>query len=202
MGRRALGHKDRQLLHGAADLVGIDEVGRGCLAGPVVVCGVAFSRIPRCAAIQDSKQLTPQQRDSAARWIVERCDRWLVTEVWVELIDRLNILEATRLAMAATARTLAGPATTVVVDQLDLGEVGRGVHASVGADAEFFCVAAASILAKVHRDCLMVRLGADFREFQWAFNKGYGTLDHRRALDGCGRSYLHRKSFGWSPVLP
>jgi ribonuclease HII len=201
MARRALGSRDRELLKHASEIVGIDEAGRGCLAGPVVVCGVGFRRIPRNPLIQDSKQLSVRQRDEAAAFLEAHCERWLITEIWVELIDRINILEATRLAVRAIATSLGSATTSIVVDHVDPGDVIGEVQAVPKADSEFFCVAAASILAKVHRDRLMARLAARHARWQWDRNKGYGTVQHRRALDRHGRSYLHRKSFAWSPVL-
>jgi len=199
---RSLGFNDRKLLLDADEVIGVDEVGRGCLAGPVVVCAVAFCSIPRNPLIQDSKVLTPRRRDEAADWVRNHCKRWLATEVWVDLIDRVNILEATRLAMEASVRTLGGPRTVAIVDQVSLGDVGCPVIARPKADSQFFSVAAASIVAKVHRDELMSRLALEYPEWGWKRNKGYGTEEHRSALQKNGRSYLHRKSFRWSPVLP
>ena len=89
----------RMAAQGADRIVGVDEVGRGCLAGPVTVAGVRFESIPTNRLIQDSKTMTPVQRERAAEWVRSNCDGWLVFEVWPELIDRINILEAVRLAM-------------------------------------------------------------------------------------------------------
>jgi len=202
MTQRSLGSKDRALLKNARQIIGIDEVGRGCLAGPVVVCGVAFRRIPRQPLVRDSKRLSPRQRVEAAEWIRKSCDGWLLTEVWVEVIDRVNILEATRLAMCAIGRALSSTGSVLVVDQLDPGEVACPVHALPGADDIFFSVAAASIVAKVHRDQIMTDLGCRYPAWSWKNNKGYGTREHRLALQLSGPSFLHRKSFAWTPVLP
>ena len=190
------------MLEYADAVVGVDEVGRGCLAGPVVVCGVCFDHIPKNPHIRDSKRLSARQRERAAVWVLDSCRAWLITEVWVELIDRLNILEATRLAMRSTALTLARPGDAVVVDHLEIGDIGAIVHSLKRADSSHFCVASASILAKVHRDRLMVELADRHRHWGWSRNKGYGTAEHRLALQRYGRSYLHRKTFRWSPVLP
>jgi len=200
--RPALGSLDRELLRRAQTVVGIDEVGRGALAGPVVVGGVAFDRIPFNPGIQDSKLLTPRQRARAATWVRATCVTWTVVEVWVDVIDRINILEATRLAMRAVSRTLSTAQTAIVVDHVDLAERGADVLSIQAADAKFFCVAAASIVAKVHRDNLMARLDRDYPGWDWEGNKGYGTRRHRVALESRGRSFLHRTTFSWSPVLP
>jgi ribonuclease HII len=199
---RSLGSADRKLLADADQIIGVDEVGRGCLAGPVVVAAVVFDRIPSNPMIQDSKALTPSRREQADVWVRRRCRSHLVVEVWVDVIDRLNILQATRLAMTSCVRTLAGPGSVVVVDQVKLGEMGCRVISSPKADSRYFSVAAASVVAKVHRDRLMATLATAHPEWGWDRNKGYGTSSHRRALQEYGGSYLHRKSFKWSPVLP
>ncbi len=183
-------------------MLGVDEVGRGSLAGPVAVCGVVFEKIPTCRLIQDSKTLTAVQRRAAAAWVKARCADWLVVEVWPELIDRLNILEAVRLAMRSVVETAADGRTVAIVDQVDIGDAGCHVHAEPRADAKFFCVAAASIVAKVHRDDLMADLGRRLPFWGWGSNMGYGTRKHRLALAEYGPSYLHRRTFRWSPVLP
>jgi ribonuclease HII len=199
----ALGDEDRKLLDTAAILIGLDEVGRGSLAGPVVVCGVSFNRVPEFAGVQDSKALTPRQRARAAAWVKDACSGVVVIEVWPEIIDRINILNATRLAMRAALAAVAQPGAVAVVDAVDLGgDNPCPVHALPRADATYFCVAAASIVAKVHRDQLMVALAADHPGWRWERNKGYPTREHREALGKHGRSFLHRRSFGRMPVLP
>jgi ribonuclease HII len=199
---KALGARDRALLRRAGRLLGLDEVGRGCLAGPVVVVGVVFDSIPTCGLVRDSKTLSPAQRTRTARWITANCATYLVVEVWPELIDRLNILEAVRLAMRSVITTLATPSTVAVVDHVTIGDAPCPVRSEPRADADYFCVAAASILAKVHRDQLMVALDRRQPLWAWARNKGYATEEHRRALQKDGPSYLHRRTFTWTPVLP
>lgn len=197
-----LGSRDRELLLDAHTIIGVDEVGRGALAGPVVVCAAAFEEIPDDDEVRDSKLLNPRQRDSIAGRLRNSSARWAVCEVWPELIDRINILEATRLAMAAAARTLIVPRSVVVTDYVDPGDLGCRILSPKRADREFFCVAAASIVAKVHRDRIMDGLDRQDPRWKWGRNKGYGTVDHRRALQNLGPGSLHRRSFGWSPVLP
>jgi len=197
-----LGAKDRDILRDAESIIGVDEVGRGALAGPVVVCAVSLTAIPNDPGIRDSKQLTGNRRDEAATRLRANGARWAMCEIWVELIDKLNILEATRLAMRAAAGALVTPAAVVVTDYVDPGDLGCRVLSPKKADREYFCVAAASILAKVHRDRIMADLGAEQPEWCWERNKGYGTTAHRRALQTHGPGTLHRRSFQWSPVLP
>jgi ribonuclease HII len=193
---------DRVVLRRAAAVIGVDEVGRGSLVGPVVVCAARFERIPSSPRVRDSKLLTARQRCATARWLRQLCSSWVVAEVWQETIDRLNILEATRLAMIAAVRALAEPGVEVVVDHVKLGDLGVPIHSLVRADAEYFSVAAASILAKVHRDRVLAELAAADDRWDWSRNMGYGTVGHRRAIDRWGRSYLHRQSFRVSRVLP
>lgn len=177
-------------------------MGRGSLAGPVVVCVASFDRIPDSEWVRDSKRLTAKRRRETARWLRQVCRTWVIVEVWPELIDRINILEATRLAMFSGVRAVAGPRSEVVIDHVEIADPGCPVHSLVKADACFFSVAAASILAKVHRDRIMVELGGENDLWSWSKNAGYGTLQHRRAIGRHGRSYLHRQSFRLSPVLP
>ncbi len=196
-----LGGRDRHLLRRARRVVGIDEVGRGPLAGPVVVAGVGWSRIPRHPQVRDSKSISSSIRRRVARWIRRESDSWVVVEVWPEVIDEVNILRATRIAMEAVCRHLYGERTIVVVDGVRLDARGDELIVENRADSRYFCVASASILAKVHRDDVMTRLAERYTHWGWERNMGYPTLEHRRALDLHGRSHLHRKSFKWCPVL-
>jgi len=197
-----LGAEDRALLHGGDDLIGVDEVGRGALAGPLVVAAVQLREIPENPQIRDSKTLSRRRREDAARWLRSYCDRWVVLEVWPETIDRLNILEATRRAMAACVQTLRGRRSVVVTDAVTLEVDDLPVHSPVRADDRFFVVAAASILAKVHRDRLMTGLDVGGIDWGWKTNVGYPTIQHRRTLEKHGASYLHRRTFRARPVLP
>jgi ribonuclease HII len=197
-----LGSRDREILLDAKTVIGVDEVGRGALAGPVVVCAVAFDKIPDDDEVRDSKLLNPRRRNSVAARLRSYGARWVVCEVWPELIDRINILEATRLAMAAAARTLVVQGSVVITDYVHPGDLGCRILSPKRADRDYFSVAAASILAKVHRDRIMVDLGRQDPRWRWDRNKGYGTADHRRALQNVGPGIIHRRSFRWSPVLP
>ena len=200
--RVPLGAEDRRLLKNSGAIIGVDEVGRGSLAGPVVVCGVRFSQIPENSEIRDSKRLSPIRREQASRWIRENADDWLVLEIWPEIIDRMNILEATRLAMRTVVGQLFEPADSVVVDSVELGSDFEAVISVNKADDTYFSVAAASVVAKVHRDGLMVEMAEDYPHWGWERNKGYGTKAHRVGVAQFGRSCVHRRSFGVGPVLP
>jgi ribonuclease HII len=198
--RTALGARDRRILAHAEAVIGVDEVGRGALAGPLVVCAVRFETIPRDQGIQDSKQLSANQRESALERLLGLGVRWAVCEVDPAVIDRINVLEATRLAMRATALTLAVPSSVVITDHVDPGDLGCRVLSPTGADREYFCVAAASIIAKVHRDRVMTVLGLRDPRWGWERNKGYGTLEHRTALARWRPTHHHRRSFSWTPA--
>lgn len=198
----ALGDADRRILRRASRIVGVDEVGRGCLAGPVAAGAVAWETVPENPGIQDSKRLSPTSRERASAWIRARCTAWAVVEVWPETIDRLGIAVAVRLAMESAAEAVASPGSVVVADAMEIHPSGLEVIREIRADSRYFSVASASIVAKVHRDRLMVRLHGAYPYWLWDANKGYGTAAHRRALTGRGASFLHRRSFTWRPVLP
>ena len=198
----SLGAEDRRLLNRSRAIIGIDEVGRGSLAGPVVVCGAKFGRIPESTAIRDSKRMSAAARERESRWIRRHADDWLVLEVWPDVIDRINILEATRLAMRTIVSTLYVEGDAVVVDAVDLGPSFDFVTSVPKADDTYFSVAAASVVAKVHRDRVMANLARSHSFWGWEDNKGYGTKAHREAISRLGRSCFHRRSFKVAPVLP
>lgn len=198
--RVALGACDRRFLRNAGSVIGVDEVGRGALAGPVVVCAARFENIPEDCGVRDSKELSAKQREATATRLFELCQRWAVCEIWPELIDRINILEATRLAMRAAAAALATGSSVVITDHVALRGLGCRVVSPAKADRDYFCVAAASIIAKVHRDRIMVTLGQRDPRWGWERNKGYGTLEHRSALDAWGPTRHHRHTFAWRPA--
>jgi ribonuclease HII len=200
--RRVLGELDRKLLERHPVVVGVDEVGRGSLAGPVVVAAVGFTMVPEAPDVQDSKRLSPLQRERTASWVRGVASCWSIVELWVEVVDRLNIREATRVGMVAAVRSVLPAAGCVVSDAMELGLGAVPCVVQTRADADYFCVAASSILAKVHRDRLMCDLAQASPDWDWARNKGYGTLSHRRSLTANGRHFLHRRSFSWTAVVP
>jgi len=166
------------------------------------VCGVRFFKIPRHDGIRDSKRLSEKRRKQVSLWVREHSDAWVIVEVWPEVIDRINILEATRMAMRAVVQILKRPGDTVVVDAVSLGDGYESVLSPIKADDRYFSVAAASNVAKVHRDGLMVELVDAYPLWDWEHNKGYGTRKHLIGIAEHGRSCLHRRSFRCSPVLP
>ena len=195
-----LGARDRRYLCDAEYVIGVDEVGRGCLAGPVVVCAARFDTIPNDFGVRDSKLLSRKLREKAAVGLLASGCEWTICEIGPELIDRVNILEATRLAMRAAALPLITSSSVVITDHVAISDLGCRVMSPAKADRDFFCVAAASIIAKVHRDELMVELGRRDPRWGWDRNKGYGTVEHRKALQHWSPTCHHRLTFSWKTV--
>jgi ribonuclease HII len=176
-------------------LAGIDEAGRGPLAGPVVAAAVIIGPERRIKGLADSKLLTAEQREALFRLISERAIAVGVGIVDHETIDRINILQATRLAMTdALARLTVAP-DFVITDFVSLSGLGCPQRNLIDGDARCASVAAASIIAKVTRDRLMLEADRAFPEYGFARHKGYGTPEHLAALDRWGPCPLHRRSF-------
>lgn len=185
-------------------IVGVDEAGRGPLAGPVVAAAVILCK-PRPAGLDDSKKLTALRRAGLEEKIKRRC-RWAVGVVEPEEIDRLNIFGATMLAMtlavAALCEQLEGHEMVgeVLIDG-NLTPQGRRkewcwpARPIVGGDALEPCISAASIIAKEHRDRIMRQAALDHPHYGWERNAGYGTPEHLAALRQHGATRLHRRSF-------
>ncbi len=176
--------------------VGVDEAGRGPLAGPVVACAIALADPPP-PGLADSKELSPAKRLQLARTLLSASSRVAVAIGSHAVIDRLNIHRATMAAMARAVGALEGPFDCVWVDGPHRLELPPGMHqhAAVDADALVACVAAASIVAKVVRDRIMEALDALYPGYAFARHKGYPTPDHRQALARLGPSPIHRRSF-------
>lgn len=186
------GFWDRGLLH----IAGIDEVGRGPLAGPVVAAAVILP--PECwiDGVDDSKKLTAEKRSELFGQITGCALAWGVGAASAREIDTLNIRRATSLAMQRAIRRMPQPPDHLLVDGLRVPELDADGHtAIVDGDECVHCIAAASILAKVTRDRLMLRLAARHPAYGWERNKGYGTPEHLEALDRWGPTPHHRQSF-------
>ncbi len=177
-------------------IVGVDEAGRGPLAGPVVAAAVVLCD-DGIDGLDDSKKLTAKRRGELEAQIKMRC-RWAVGLCSVEEIDAINILQATMLAMTRAVEALEIEPSLVMVDGNRLPRWSYPAEAVVGGDAIHPCISAASIIAKEHRDRIMVAADADYPGYGWASNKGYGATVHMDALRRLGPTPLHRKSF--SPV--
>ncbi|MGE5624991.1 MAG: ribonuclease HII [Bacillota bacterium] len=177
-------------------LAGVDEAGRGPLAGPVVAAAVILDPRRPILGLRDSKQLSPARRESLAAEIRVRALAWAVAWADHEEIDRLNILQASLLAMARAVSALAVEPRQVWVDGNRCPSVKQPVTAVVKGDSKVPAISAASILAKVERDAAMCRLDALYPGYGFAVHKGYPTPAHLAALDEHGASPVHRRSFG------
>ena len=180
---------------GLGRIAGIDEAGRGPLAGPVVAAAVIIAPDRRIKGLADSKLLPPERREELFHVIQERALAVGVGVVDHETIDRLNILQATRQAMAEALAALAVSPELVITDFVVLAGLPCPQRNLVAGDRRCASVAAASIIAKVTRDRLMVAMDTQFPEYGFARHKGYATPEHRAALDKHGPCPIHRRSF-------
>ncbi|MFZ5791200.1 MAG: ribonuclease HII [Pseudomonadota bacterium] len=182
----------------AAPVAGVDEVGRGPLAGPVVAAAVILdpARLPEKIAsqIDDSKKIAAPKRKKLAAWLLENAIVAL-GEASVEEIDRLNILQASLLAMARAVTALPVEPAFALVDGNRAPKLACPARAVIGGDGLSLSIAAASIVAKVTRDQLMAELDRRYPGYGWSHNAGYGTSEHRTALQHLGVTPEHRRSF-------
>jgi ribonuclease HII len=176
-------------------VAGVDEAGRGPLAGPVVAAAVILPDGFSHPGITDSKLLDAPRREEYASTIVAAAVSWAVAEVGEGEIDRVNILQATFRAMEQALARLAPAPDYVLVDGSLAPVIFVPHEAVVGGDGRVGCIAAASILAKVHRDRLMEEHHGRWPEYNFRDNKGYGTPEHLRALRERGPCPIHRLSF-------
>ena len=178
-------------------IAGVDEVGRGALFGPVVAAAVILpqriSGLAR-AGLKDSKQLTREQREKLDRRIRKVALAVAVAEVDAETIDRVNIYQATRMAMLSAVQSLAIAPDHLLIDAMQLDHACAQTRLFYG-DALSLSIAAASVVAKVHRDRLMRELDLAHPGYGFASHKGYGTPEHRRSLAVLGPCPLHRRTF-------
>jgi len=181
---------------GVARVAGVDEVGRGPLAGPVVAAAVILAEDVAIAGATDSKALTPARRTEIATEIEARAAAIALGAASVREIDRLNILRATTRAMTRALARLPVTPDHVVVDGLPVRDLGWEHDAVVGGDARVHSIACASIVAKVCRDRLMTLLSARYPDYGWERNMGYATRRHRSALRESGLTPHHRTTFG------
>ena len=184
---------------GANIFIGVDEAGRGCLAGPVVSASVAIYEDQVIEGVNDSKLLSPKKRDDLYDVIQNECLSFSVASIDNYVIDQKNILVATLQSMKDSIDVIGvnadeiiidGPHKPVMNDQRDL--ITRGV---IGGDKLFHCVSAASIIAKVYRDKFMIELHHKYPKYNFQKNKGYPTKDHIQAIRELGPSPYHRLSF-------
>lgn len=176
-------------------LAGVDEAGRGPLAGPVVAAAVIFHKNTRIKGVNDSKLLTEKQREALYDKIISSALAYSVSVIEPEVIDEVNILNATLRAMKQSVDDLKIKPDLILVDGNRKFQSDILVITIVKGDSKSFSIAAASILAKVTRDRLMKNFAVQYPVYLWEQNKGYPTRQHREIIRKLGPSPLHRKSF-------
>jgi ribonuclease HII len=175
---------------------GTDEAGRGCLAGPVVAAAVILPEGFECPALNDSKQLTEKERNALRPFIEQNAIAWAVGVVDNIEIDRINILNASILAMHKAIQGLSVQPQFIISDGNRFKPFKNVPHQTiVKGDGKYLSIAAASVLAKTHRDELMQQLHAEYPHYDWDKNKAYPTLAHRKAIALNGTTLYHRMSF-------
>lgn len=178
---------------------GVDEAGRGCLAGPVCVAAVIFPKdieVPEGIVIRDSKKMTEKQRNASAEWIRVSAMVYSTFFVEVDIIDRVNILQASLWGMTKAVEALAIKPELLLIDGPHYQPAdGTEYRCIIKGDSLYLSIAAASILAKTTRDALMRDLHKDHPEYGWNKNKAYGTKLHKDAIREHGLTPHHRKSF-------
>lgn len=180
---------------GFARVGGVDEVGRGCLAGPVVAAVVILDERRHIPGLRDSKLLSAAQRERCYDLIRSRAAGWAVGEASVEEIDRLNIYQASLAAMRRAVLALTPLPDALLVDAVRIPDLPMAQRALIHGDVRVSSIAAASIMAKVTRDRLMLELHASDHRYGFDRHKGYATAEHRRAVADYGLSSAHRRSF-------
>ena len=176
-------------------LAGMDEVGRGPLAGPVVVGCVVMPSEPLLPFVNDSKKLSEKRREALYDQILSTALTYSTAWVGPEVIDEINILEATKRGFKEAFAKIGVPVTDVLIDALRGLDIPARQHPLIHGDALTYSIGAASILAKVARDRYMIEQDALYPQYGFARNKGYGTAEHIAALRKYGPCPIHRKSF-------
>jgi ribonuclease HII len=198
--RLLTGLEDLLRQYGYCAVAGVDEAGRGALAGPVVAAAVVVHPRHLVPGVDDSKLLSPSERERLAQAVKDGALAWAVAAVPPDIIDRVNILEATRQAMRQALLDLRPKPDCAVVDAVGLRGLPFPALPLIRGDSVSYAVASASILAKVERDRLMTALDRDYPHYGFAAHKGYGVPGHLSALAAFGPSPVHRLTY--RPVLP
>ena len=177
-------------------ICGIDEAGRGPLAGPVVVASVIMPKDSMIEGVNDSKKISEKKRELLYEQITKEAISYGVGIIWQDEIDSLNILNATKKALTTSLKELKVKPNVILVDALEgIDTLGIPYISIVKGDAKAYSISAASIIAKVTRDRIMRELAKDYPEYEFEVNKGYGTAKHIAAIKENGLCSLHRKSF-------
>ncbi|MDQ3064101.1 MAG: ribonuclease HII [Acidobacteriota bacterium] len=191
-----LDFENRAVAEGFKFIAGVDEVGRGCLAGAVVAAAVILDLSkPLPEGLNDSKKITAKNRERIAEEIRENAVCYAVGQIEADEIDRINILQATKKAMSVAVGKLNPAADFLLIDALGLKEINLPQKAIIHGDAISASIAAASIIAKTYRDNLMREFNEIYPEYGFSNHVGYGTKQHFEALKKHGACPLHRKTF-------
>ncbi len=185
------------LVKGIKYIAGVDEVGRGPLAGPVVCAAVVMplSEEEIIVGVDDSKKLSAKKREQLAEEIKKRALAYTMVEVSEKEIDEINILQATRLGMKKALETLSIPPETVLTDGNMTLDISFPQQSVIHGDALSYSIGAASIIAKVYRDKLMDEYAKEYPQYAFESNKGYGTAAHIQAIKEYGLCPIHRRTF-------
>lgn len=188
---------------GYSYICGLDEVGRGSFAGPVVVGAVIFPRhVELIDGLADSKLIRAGQREKLSRIIKEQCIAWAVSEISVSIINKVGIGKATQMAFRKALKQCLVPADYVLIDAFYIKHLNRKKQKAIKrGDQICASIAAASIIAKVYRDKLMKKLGKIYPQYGFGAHKGYGTKKHQQALKRFGLTRIHRRSFNLQKFL-
>lgn len=174
---------------------GVDEVGRGPLAGPVVCAAVIMRADSIVEGVDDSKKLTAKKREKLSALIKQNAIAWAICRVEPQTIDEINILQATRLCMKNAVESLSVRPDFVLTDGNMTLDISIPQQSVIGGDAACYSIGAASIIAKVYRDEVMDEYAAEYPAYAFEKNKGYGTAAHIAAIKECGICPIHRRSF-------
>lgn len=174
---------------------GVDEVGRGPLAGPVVCAAVIMRADGVVEGVDDSKKLTAKKREKLSALIRQNAIAWAICRVEPQTIDEINILQATRLCMKNAVESLSVRPDFVLTDGNMTLDISIPQQSVVGGDAACYSIGSASIIAKVYRDEVMDEYAAEYPVYAFEKNKGYGTAAHISAIKECGICPIHRRSF-------
>lgn len=186
-------------------VIGVDEVGRGCLAGPIYGCAYTFivpdQAVPKDIVLRDSKKMTSKQREKTYQWLQSIPHQNIVVSKTSEEIDQVGIQNANRLVLEESLQavlSLLSPSQqcrAIIDGKIRIGTTNIDTESVIQGDVLYPCVSAASIIAKVERDRHMDALAEEYSQYGWENNKGYGTLLHREAIRKYGITEYHRKSF-------
>ncbi|MBQ8426216.1 MAG: ribonuclease HII [Clostridia bacterium] len=189
-----LSYERKHLNNGANFVAGVDEVGRGPLAGPVVCCAVIMPLDDILDGVDDSKKISEKKREALADKIKEKAVCYSIAEIWQDEIDEINILEAVKKCMTKAVNGLKIKPDVTLVDGVDT-HLPINAEYVIKGDANSYTIGCASILAKVYRDNLMKEFAKEFPEYAFDKHKGYGTKTHIEKIKEIGPCRLHRKTF-------